>query len=152
MRRGVDAAGEARDDQKPGLGQLARQTMREHATVRAGVASTNHGNGRSLQQLGLAAHGQERRRVGDLGETFGIFGFALGQERAAELGDRRELGLGLVAPAALPTIFTTRLAGQAWQLVQRPARVAETAQQLAEGLGTDSARAAELQPVDLLVA
>ena len=137
---------------EPGLGQLPRQTVGEHATVRAGVAGPDHGDGRLPQELGPAAHDQERRRIGDLGETFGIFGFALGQERAAELGDRRELGLGLVAPAALPTIFTTRLAGQAWQLVQRPARAAEAAQQLAEGLGPDSARAAELQPVDLLVA
>jgi hypothetical protein len=116
------------------------------------LRAPTHGEPGSFQQLGLAAHDQERRRVGDLGEALGIPGFALGQERAAELGDRRELGFGLLAPAAPPALFTARLAGQARQLIERPARAAETAQQLAEGLRPDSARAAELQPVDLLVA
>ena len=105
----------------------------------AGVAGTDHGDGRSLQQLGPAAHDQERRRIRDLGETLGVPRLAIGEKRAAELGNRRELGLGLVAPAAPPAVFTIRLAGQARQLVERPARAAETAQQLAEGLGPDSA-------------
>jgi hypothetical protein len=124
--------------------------VREHAAIGAGIARADHRHRWRCQQLGAAAHDQERRRVGDLGEALRIARLALGDQRAAELGDRRELGLGLLAPAAPPALLAARRAGEPRQLLERAGRAAEAAQQLSEGLRPDPTRAAELQPVDLL--
>jgi hypothetical protein len=75
----------------------------------------------------------------------------MGDQRAAELGDACELGLGVVAPAAPPALLATRAPREARQLLERETGDAETARQLEEGLRPDPARAAELQPVDLFL-
>src|SRR5690606_16177719 len=125
VRRGVDATCQAGDHQKASFGQLARETVGEHAAVGAGVARADHGDRRPLQEGGLATYDQEWRRVSDLGEALGIGRLALGEERAAEFGDRLELGLGLVTTAAPPAVFVAGLAREARQLLERPARAAE---------------------------
>src|SRR5690606_38783324 len=150
VRRGVDATRQAGDHQKAGFGQLARETVGEHAAVGAGVARADHGDRRPLQQPGIATYDQEWRRVGDLGEALGIARLAPGEERAAESGDGLELGLGLVTPAAPPAVLAAGLARETRQLLERPARAAEAGEQLEEGPRPHAAGAAELQPVDLL--
>src|SRR4029450_7203918 len=77
---------------------------------------------------------------------------AVRDQRAAELGDRGELGLGLVAPAGPPALPPTPPPGEPGQFLERAGGAAEAAQQLEEGLRPNPARAAELQPVDFLVA
>jgi hypothetical protein len=63
----------------------------------------------------------------------------LRDQSAADLLDRREFVLGLVPPAAPPALLAAGLAGKPRQLVERPARAAEAAQQLGEGLRADAA-------------
>jgi hypothetical protein len=149
VRRRVDAAREARDHHQAGLGQLARQRFCQHAAMGAGVAGADDRHGRSREQRGLAEHGEQRRRVGDLGQAHRIVGLDPGDQVRAQGLQRLELGLGLVAPAAPPAL-AARLAHQARQLLVGPARRAEARQQLVEGAWPDAARAAQLQPVDLL--
>ena len=152
VRRRVDAARQPRDDQKTVGRQLVRQIVRQHPPVGAGVARADHRDRRRGEQFGAAAHNQKRRRVGDFGEALWVGRLAVRDQRAAKLGDRGELGLSLIAPAAPPALLATGCACQPRQFLERAVRAAEPAQQLEEGLWPHPARTAELQPVDLLVA
>jgi hypothetical protein len=90
---GVDAAGKARDDRQPGGSELGRKAMREHATVRAGVACPDHGDGRSVQALRAAAHREQRRRISDVPQPQGIGALVAEQQPAADAGEGCELCL-----------------------------------------------------------
>ena len=149
VRRRVDAAGEAGNHHQPRLGQLLAQRFCQHAAMRAGIAGADDRDGRRREQRGLAEHGQQRRRIGDLGEACGIFRLGPRDQVSAQRLERLELGLGLVAPAAPPAL-AAGLAHQARQLLVGAARRAETLQELIEGARPDAARAAQLQPVDPL--
>ncbi len=65
MRRRVDAACQAGDDDDAFLAELGREIARETPAVGRGVAGADHRDHRRQQHFGAAEHGQYRRRVLD---------------------------------------------------------------------------------------
>jgi hypothetical protein len=77
----------------------AAPSSRASRSGRGGVARADHGDQRTAQHGGIAAHRQERRGILDGLETGGIIGLAQRHEAGAEPLRRRDLSLGLVPRA-----------------------------------------------------
>ena len=65
MRRGIDAAGEARDDDDPALPECGGEVAAETPAAGRSVARPHYGDDRLGQQFGPPENGQDRRRVLD---------------------------------------------------------------------------------------
>jgi hypothetical protein len=150
VRRGVDAAGQAGDHHQPSRRQLARQAAGQHPAVAAGVARTDEGHARQVEKIEIAAHREDRRRVGDLGEALRIAGLAMRDQPSPELLQRLELGLGVLPPAAAQAVAAAHLRRQTRQLLVGAPRAAEATQKLKKSPRADPVGATQLQPVELL--
>ena len=151
MRGGIDSAGKTGDHDEPALPEFRGKVARNASAVRRGVARTDHGHHRPLQQLGLAEHGQDRRCVLDRGKRTRITGFAPADEPRADAVQRGELSLGLGAsrrgygPGALAA------ASKAWQHIECRPRRTEAAQHRIKADRADRLGAAQPQPVEALL-
>jgi hypothetical protein len=113
MRRRIDAAGEAGDDDDPRIAEPGGKLAGEPAAVGRSIARADHRDHRREDHLRAAEQGQHRRRILDRGERGGIERLAPAQEAGADPFDRGEGRLG-VAPA-----HRNRRPRQAWQRVER---------------------------------
>jgi hypothetical protein len=109
------------------------------------LRATDHRDHRRLQQLGMAQHGQYRRRVLDRGQACRVERLTPAHQARAEAVERRQFRLGLT-----PRHRGDR-AGQPRQRVERRFRGAKAAQQCVEGDRADRFGAAEAQPVQALL-
>ena len=72
MGRRVDPPCEAGDDDVSGFAQLMRQLLRHPGSKRGGVARADDRDHRLLQERGIADAPENRGRIGDLRQMFGV--------------------------------------------------------------------------------
>jgi hypothetical protein len=70
--RGIDAAGHAGNDGDAGAGQVAREPFGGRHSVRRGMAGADHADADRGQQFGAPAGEQDRGRIEDAAQQFGI--------------------------------------------------------------------------------
>ena len=96
MRRRIDAARQPGDDAEAGGAQIARQALCEFDAGGRGIARTTNGDQRLRQQLGLAAHGEQRRRIVNCLEPRRIVRFTKGDKRDAARAAGFQFSFGFV--------------------------------------------------------
>ncbi len=69
---GIDAAGEAADDDESTVGKVLGKTLGHAEAVRGGMAGADDGDGGLKQDAGIAAHVEDERGIVDFGKVFGI--------------------------------------------------------------------------------
>jgi len=122
MRRGVDPAGKTGDHDEPLLPELRGEVARETSAVCRGVARPDHGDHRPPQGLGLADHGQDRRRILDRGKGARITRFTPADEPRPRAVECCELGFGLGAGCRGDGLGALAPAGETRQHVERRLR------------------------------
>ena len=146
MRARVDAAGEARGDDEPLAAEVGGELPGEAVAAGRRVARADDRDHVLAQELPVAAHGDQRRRIGKHRQRRRIIGFA---ERDQARPYRRaglELTLGLGA-----RVYAERppLPAAVRELGKRPKRLlgrAEMVQELEERDRPDVLAAAQAQP------
>jgi hypothetical protein len=146
MRRGIDAAREARHHHEAGDPQIARQFLGQLAAADGGIARADHADRRTQQQGGIAAQRQQRRRILDGRERLGIARLAQGQEQPAEAGEGGDLIFGLRARGRTQDLRAARPC-QIGQSAQGLGRAVEAIQQPAKGDRPDAEGPRQPQPV-----
>ena len=122
MRRGVDPAGKTGGHDEPLLPELRGEVAREASAVCRGVARPDHGDHRPPQGLGLADHGQDRRRILDRGKGARITRFTPADEPRPRAVECCELGFGLGAGCRGDGLGALAPAGETRQHVERRLR------------------------------
>ena len=115
---GVDAARQPGDDAEAGLAEIARDGLRELDAGGRGVARADDGDQRPVQDRGLAAHGDQRRRVVDHGEPQRIVRLAERDELDAAGAGGFQLGGGLFFRADAAGAGGAAAAGERRQRMQ----------------------------------
>ena len=149
MGGGVDAAGEAGDDDGAGIAQLERELAGEAAGGGRGVARPDHRHRLPFEQGGVALRDQRRRRVFDLGEQGGIEPLAEKEVAGAELRDPLDLALDL-ADAGEPGRAAAAAGGEVGNGVDRRLGRSEPGEQMGKGDRADLVRPDQSQPGDLI--
>ena len=139
MRRAVDPAGEARDDDEVALAEIVSKAAREAARRRRGIARADDRHRRPVEQVEVALRHQQRRRVLELGQQPRIEPLPQRQELGAELVDPRDLALGIVA-AAEPGRLPAATPGEIGHGRERGRGAAEAHDQLAVSDRSDTGR------------
>lgn len=133
MRRRVDAAGEARGDDKTGLAEIARQGACEFQTGAGGIARADHGDDRPHQHVADAAHAEQRWRIVEGGEPRRITVFVRRDQMDAEFCARGQLGMRVVLAKNPTRPIGAAAPRQLGQPLQRQLRAAEMTDQGTEG-------------------
>ena len=147
MRSGIDAAGQPRDHAMARHRKIARQPARDAARGGRGVARSHHRDGGSPQQIPVAPHQQDRRRICDLAEQRGIIAVAKDQPASVERGGALHLpnDQAFIGGNERPWRSAP---GDTGQCPQRLARAAETAKRLTITGGAYALRPREPDPIE----
>jgi len=97
MRRAVDPAGEAGHDDQAVLAKLISEAAGESARRGRGVAGSDDGDCRAVEQTEIALGDKQRRRVLELREQARIEALPERQVTRAEFLDSGDFALGIVA-------------------------------------------------------
>ena len=137
VRRGVDAARQARDDDEAGLRRARRRgRAAKRCAGGRGVARADDGDGAARQQLAPAARPEISGGVGERGERGGIVGFAAARSAARRaLAARGSISLGLARRMRIAASAPPRRArsGSAASAARAPSRSARSSWQKVTG-------------------
>ena len=151
MRGGVDAARQAGDDAEAGVAQIARQRLREFGAGGGGIARADDGDQWPRQNVALAAHGKQRRRIVDHLQPRRIVRLAQRDEFDAARARGLEFAFGVFARTDARRTRSAAAPRQAWKRGERAARAAVIIDQVAKGARPDIVAADQPQPVEPLL-
>ena len=153
MRRGVDAARQARNHRQAAAAQRGRDFAGEAPSIGRGVARSHYRLGVFPGLPAVAFHGEQRRRIVDLGQGRRVVGLAPGHQRGTRCRRRLQLALGLGLGGDADRTGTAAAPRDLGQACQRGGRRAETVQQLIERQRPRKSVAVDPNPpLDLIVA
>jgi hypothetical protein len=133
VRRRVDAARQPRDDAEAGLAQRAREAFGEFHAGGRGVARADNGDQGPVQDRGLAAHRDERRRVVDHLQTLRVIRLAEADEFNAAGAGGFQFLFGVLERTNARRPRQAAAPRQSRQRRQRRARAAIMLHEVAEG-------------------
>ena len=148
MGVGVDAARQPRGDDIVGGAEVAGDLAGETVATRRRVARADDGDDALVQEMTVADHRKQRRRIGDRGKRPRIVGLAERDQAGARRPQGVDLALGGGARANAQAAPPAAAPGQIGQGPERVLGRAEVAHQIEEGdrpnvLTTDQAQPGE---------
>jgi hypothetical protein len=129
VRRLIDAARQARGNDKAGLAKIARQRAGEFEPGARRIARADDGNDRPHQDILRAAHAEQGRRIVEGGEPRRITGFVGREEGDAKPLAGGKLHAGIFLAADPPRTRRPAAPRQIRQPLQRCFRAAEMSYQ-----------------------
>jgi hypothetical protein len=133
MCRRIDAARQSGDGGETGFAQFARDPLREFQSRAGSVARADHGDHGQREHAGVAADGDQGRRIVNHLQPQGVVGLTQRHEGDAEFFRGGDLALGVGLRADFHRRVGAAAAGKRGQRRERRAGAAEMVDQGAKG-------------------